>query len=115
MNPGLLTKEDINTIRIHINAFKEKLCNQHRWTEAVKYQKIDDKLDAMLNTEMKDGYAVINAHGDLDNLDIEAGGNVMTLCMLCRAVIDQISEETGDSVDVVMAVIRSFKKKGIDL
>lgn len=59
---------------------------------------------------MKQGYAVINAHGDLDGLDVEAGGNVMTLCMLCRAVIDQIAEETGDSVDMVMAVIRSLKK-----
>lgn len=59
---------------------------------------------------MKQGYAVINAQGDLDNLDITAGGNVMTLCMLCRAVIDQISDETGDSVDIVMAVIRSLKK-----
>lgn len=59
---------------------------------------------------MKDGYAVINAHGDLDKLHVEAGGNVMTLCMLCRAVIDQISEETGDSVDIVMAVIKSLKK-----
>jgi hypothetical protein len=59
---------------------------------------------------MKNGYAVIKAYGDLDNLDIEAGGNVLTLCMLCRAVIDQISEETGDSVDEVMAFIRSLKK-----
>ena len=59
---------------------------------------------------MKSGYAVINASGDLDKLDVEAGGNVMTLCMLCRAVIDQISDSTGDSVDVVMALIRSLKK-----
>lgn len=59
---------------------------------------------------MKKDYAVINAHGDLDNLDVTAGGNVMTLCMLCRAVIDQISDATGDSVDIVMAVIRSLKK-----
>ena len=64
---------------------------------------------------MKNGYAVINAHGDLDNLHVEAGGNVMTLCMLCRAVIDRISQETGDSVDEVMAIIRSLKKKDIDL
>lgn len=59
---------------------------------------------------MKDCYAVINASGDFDTLDIEAGGNVMTLCMLCRAVIDRISEETGDSVDNVMSFIRSLKK-----
>jgi hypothetical protein len=59
---------------------------------------------------MKNGYAVINAHGDFDGLDLESGGNVITLCMLCRAVIDQISDETGDSVDEVMAFIRSLKK-----
>lgn len=59
---------------------------------------------------MKDGHAIINAYGDLDKLDVEAGGNVMTLCMLCRAVIDQISDTTGDSVDIVMSVIRSLKK-----
>lgn len=55
-------------------------------------------------------YAVINAQGDFENLDVTSGGNVMTLCMICRAVIDQISEATGDSVDVVIAVIRSLKK-----
>lgn len=59
---------------------------------------------------MKKDYAVINAHGDLDNLDVTACGNVMTLCRLCGAVIDLISDATGDSVDIVMAVIRSLEK-----
>ena len=28
-----LTNEEIEVVRIHMNAFKEKLCNQHRWEE----------------------------------------------------------------------------------
>ena len=46
-----LTKEDIETIRIHMNAIKERLCNQHRWEEAEEYQQIVDKLDKMMELE----------------------------------------------------------------
>lgn len=45
---GCLTEDEIKTIRIHMNAFKERLCNQHRWKEAEEYQQIVDKLDVML-------------------------------------------------------------------
>ena len=40
-----LTCEEIEIIRIHMNAYKEKLCNQGRWNEAMEYQRIVDKLD----------------------------------------------------------------------
>ena len=43
-----LTEDEIKAIRIHMNAFKERLCNQHRWKEAEEYQQIVDKLDVML-------------------------------------------------------------------
>jgi len=46
-----LTNEEIETIRIHINAFKEKLCNQLRYKEAEDYQQIVDKLDTMMGAE----------------------------------------------------------------
>ena len=45
---GCLTEDEIKAIRIHMNAFKERLCNQRRWKEAEEYQQIVDKLDVML-------------------------------------------------------------------
>ena len=49
-----LTMEEIKTIRIHINAIKENLCNQHRYKEAEEYQQIVDKLDIMMDAERKE-------------------------------------------------------------
>ena len=39
-----LSDDEIETIRIHMNAFKEQLCNQGRWSEAEEYQQIVFKL-----------------------------------------------------------------------
>lgn len=41
--PERLTDDDFETIRIHLNAYKEKLCNLRRWKEAEKYQRIIDR------------------------------------------------------------------------
>lgn len=41
--PERLTDDDFETIRIHLNAYKEKLCNQQRWEEAKEYQRIIDR------------------------------------------------------------------------
>ena len=41
--PERLTDDDFETIRIHLSAFKERLCNQHRWEEAEEYQRIIDR------------------------------------------------------------------------
>lgn len=38
-----LTDDDFETIRIHLSAIKEGLCNQHRWKEAEEYQHIIDR------------------------------------------------------------------------
>lgn len=38
-----LTDDEVETIRIHLNACKEKLCNQQRWEEAEEYQRIIDR------------------------------------------------------------------------
>jgi len=48
----VLTNEEIETIRIHMNAIKEQLCNQYRHREAETYQTIVDKLAKM---EAQDG------------------------------------------------------------
>lgn len=41
--PERLTDDDFETIRIHLSAYKERLCNQHRWKEAEEYQRIIDR------------------------------------------------------------------------
>ena len=41
---GELTADEVETIRIHMNAIKERLCNQNRHNEAEEYQVIVDKL-----------------------------------------------------------------------
>ena len=38
--PERLTDDDFETIRIHLSAYKERLCNQRRWKEAEEYQRI---------------------------------------------------------------------------
>ena len=44
--PERLTDDDFETIRIHLSAYKEELCNQHRWKEAEEYQRIIDRFMA---------------------------------------------------------------------
>ena len=39
-----LDAEDIETIRIHLGAFKERLCNQGRWKEAQEYEDLIGRL-----------------------------------------------------------------------
>ena len=41
--PERLTDDDFETIRIHLSAHKEKLCNQRRWKDAEEYQRIIDR------------------------------------------------------------------------
>lgn len=43
----ILTNDEIETIRIHMNAIKEQLCNRYRHREAEAYQTIVDKLAKM--------------------------------------------------------------------
>ena len=49
--PERLTDDDFETIRIHLNAQKEKLCNQQRWEEAKEYQRIIDRFMAFASAE----------------------------------------------------------------
>lgn len=49
--PERLTDDDFETIRIHLNAQKEKLCNQQRWEEAEEYQRIIDRFMAFASAQ----------------------------------------------------------------
>ena len=49
--PERLTDDDFETIRIHLNAHKEKLCNQQRWEEAEEYQRIIDRFMAFASAQ----------------------------------------------------------------
>ena len=50
-DPEWLTDDDFETIRIHLNAYKEKLCNQRRWKEAEEYQRIIDRFMAFASAQ----------------------------------------------------------------
>ena len=52
--PERLTDDDFETIRIHLNAYKEKLCNQQRWEEAQEYQHIIDRFMAFASAQPKE-------------------------------------------------------------
>ena len=51
--PERLTDDDFETIRIHLNACKEKLCNQRRWKEAEEYQRIIDRFMAFASVHLE--------------------------------------------------------------
>ncbi len=77
-----LTPNEIEIIRIHINAFKESLCNRGRWNEAQEYQDIVDKLDDLLTEPDSQGRWEVEENGE------------MCICSECRAVFD-LSLGTG--------------------
>ena len=73
--PERLTDDDFETIRIHLNAYKEKLGNQQRWKEAEEHQRIIDRF-----------MAFASAHPDVP--DTNAGD------MICRqAALDALNEQ----------------------
>lgn len=43
VKPGELTPDDVETIRIHLSAIKEGLCNQGRWREAQEYEDLIER------------------------------------------------------------------------
>ena len=49
--PERLTDDDFETIRILLNAYKEKLGNQQRWKEAMEYQRIIDRFMAFASAQ----------------------------------------------------------------
>ena len=75
-----LTDDDFETIRIHLNAYKEKLCNQHRWEEAEEYQRIIDRFMAFASAQTE----IIRCKGKWihDGCDIPHGVDWMH-CSVC--------------------------------
>ena len=49
--PERLTDDDFETIRIHLDTCKERLCNQGRWKEAKEYQRIYDRFMAFASAQ----------------------------------------------------------------
>ena len=68
--PGRLTDEDLETIRIHLSAFKEQLCNQGRWGEAREYERIIFRLKAFAGAQKlgkwERKWSRPNVYADLD-------------------------------------------------
>ena len=72
--PDRLTDDDFETIRIHLNSYKEKLCNQKRWKEAEEYQRIIDRFMAFASAQpeqelLKDGTLVVKTDFDMTKFD----------------------------------------------
>ena len=72
--PERLTDDDFETIRIHLNSYKEKLCNQKRWEEAEEYQRIIDRFMAFASAQseqelLKDGTLVVKTDFDMTKFD----------------------------------------------
>lgn len=49
--PERLTDDDFETVRIHLNAYKESLCNQRRFEEAEAFQRIIDRFMAFASAQ----------------------------------------------------------------
>lgn len=64
VQPERLTDDDFETIRIHLNAYKEKLCNQQRWGEAEEYQRILDRFMAFAHAQPKHGRWLFEEYPD---------------------------------------------------
>lgn len=76
--PERLTDDDFETIRIHLDAYKEKLCNQGRWKEAKEYQRIYDRFMAFTSAQPERDIP-------LDYI-IDEGGNA--ICPKCGANVE---------------------------
>lgn len=61
--PERLTDDDFETIRIHLNAFKENLCNQRRWKEAEEYQRIIDRFMSFASAQPREGKWIDSGYG----------------------------------------------------
>ena len=65
--PERLTDDDFETIRIHLNAYKESLCNQRRWKEAEDYQRLINRFMSFASVQHERCIAEIKI--DVDDLE----------------------------------------------
>lgn len=97
--PEELTDDDFETIRIHLNAYKEKLCNQWRWKEAEEYQRIIDRFMAFASAQPeaipseKSGRKKgkwINAYPDIESNPMFMYG-ICSVCGYKQAISDKLN------------------------
>lgn len=66
LQPTQLTEDDKETIRIHLSAFKENLCNQHRWNEAKEYEELISRLLSTPSVQPRKGkWIKDNPHSEI--------------------------------------------------
>ena len=97
--PEHLTDDDFETIRIHLSAFKEGLCNQRRWKEAEDYERLISRFMSFASAQSKtvqnisdgdliDRQAAINA---LNKLDVSDGVGISSIaCSVQESAISAI-------------------------
>ena len=97
IEPERLTDDDFETIRIHLNAYKENLCNQQRWKEAEEYQRIIDRFMAFVSAEPRKGKWIDTGSGQecSECHEIQYGYDTFRyFCAFCGA--DMRGEEDED-------------------
>ena len=80
VQPERLTDDDFETIRIHLNAFKENLCNQRRWKEAEEYQRIIDRFMAFASAQPETAKRIVGKSRD--------GMTLWYQCDMCNEPVD---------------------------
>ena len=86
--PERLTDDDFETIRIHLNAYKEKLCNQQRWEEAEEYQRIIDRFMAFASAEPERKKGKWKGYNDGDpNWQRDDGSPIFLICSECHETV----------------------------
>ena len=86
--PERLTDDDFETIRIHLNAQKEKLCNQQRWEEAEEYQRIIDRFMAFASAEPERKKGKWKGYNDGDpNWQRDDGSPIFLICSECHETV----------------------------
>ena len=86
--PERLTDDDFEAIRIHLNAQKEKLCNQQRWEEAEEYQRIIDRFMAFASAEPGRKKGKWKGYNDGDpNWQRDDGSPIFLICSECHETV----------------------------
>ena len=80
VQPERLTDDDFETIRIHLNAYKEELCNQRRWKEAGEYQRIIERFMAFASAQPETAKRIVVKSKD--------GMTLWYQCDMCNEPVD---------------------------
>lgn len=89
--PERLTDDDFETIRIHLDAYKEKLCNQGRWKGAKEYQRIYDRFMAFASAQSEIIRCEDCIHNGSFDTDCPIGWNGKEYCSFAEGKDDEES------------------------